>query len=112
MKFLMISVAGEGAGVLKHIQDEGNECRILIQEETYSDVYDGLLEKADDINPEDDEIVLFDMSGNGDLADDLRDEGYKVFGGSQFSDNLEKDRQFGLDIMREAGIKLPETQEF
>lgn len=112
MKFLMISVAGEGAGILKQIQDEGNDCRILIQEETYKDVYDGILEKCNEVDPDDDEIILFDMSGNGELADELRDEDYKVFGGSEFSDKLEKDRQFGLDIMKEAGIKLPETQEF
>jgi phosphoribosylamine---glycine ligase len=112
MKFLMISVAGEGAGILKQIQDEGNEVSLHIQEKVYKTVYDGILPKADKIEPDEDEIIIFDMSGNGNIADDMRDEGYLVYGASGFSDQLEKDRQFGLNMMKACGIKLPETQEF
>lgn len=109
----MVSVAGEGAGILKQIQDEGNDCELLIQEECYKTVYDGILDKVDSVDGiEEDTIILFDMSGNGEMADDLREEGYLVFGASTFSDDLEKDRQFGLDVMKHCGIKLPETKEF
>ena len=108
----MISVAGEGAGVLLQLQQEGNNVELLIQEKTYNTVYDGLLPKVNKIDPDDDTIIIFDMSGNGDQADELRKLGYRVFGSSRFSDQLEKDREFGLEIMREVGIKLPETEEF
>jgi len=112
MKFFMVSQCGEGAGILKQIQDEGNDCEIFINEDIYDTVYDGILYKSEEIEPDKDAIVIFDMSGNGVLADDMRSEGYKVFGASQFADDLESDRQFGLDVMRYCGIKLPETQEF
>lgn len=111
----MISQCGEGAGILKQIQDEGNECEIYIKENLYSSVYDGILDKVDNIYDSsitDDTIIIFDMSGNGDIADDLISEGYKVFGASSFADDLETDRQYGLDIMRKCGIKLPLTEEF
>jgi phosphoribosylamine--glycine ligase len=108
----MVSVAGEGAGVLKMIKDEGNEVALHIQEETYKTVYDGILPKVDKVAPDDDTITLFDMSGNGEIADELIDEGYAVYGASGFADQLEKDRQYGLDVMKYCGIKLPQTQEF
>lgn len=112
MKFLMISQCGEGAGILKQIADEGNSCEIFIKEELYDSVYDGLLDKTYDIDPDPNTIVIFDMSGNGDIADDLIKSGHKVFGSSSFADQLESDRMFGLDVMKSCGIKLPETEEF
>jgi len=108
----MISVAGEGAGVLKMIQDEGNDVELFIQEEGYDSVYDGIVDKCYQIDPEDDDIIIFDMSGNGDIADGLRHDGYLVYGSSKFADDLEKDRQCGLELMKCAGIKLPITEEF
>lgn len=108
----MISQSGEGAGILKQIADEGNDCELFIEDSNYETVYDGILEKTDIIDPDKNTIILFDMSGNGALADSLRNEGHLVFGASSYSDNLEKDRQFGLDTMKACGIKLPLTQEF
>ena len=112
MNFLMISQCGEGAGILKQIQDEGNDCEIYIKEKLYHTVYEGLLTMTEIIEPDEDTVIIFDMSGQGDLADDLISEGYKVYGASGWADQLETDRQFGLDVMRASGIKLPLTEEF
>jgi len=113
MKFSMISQCGEGAGVLLQLQEEGNDVELYIEEKLYDTVYDGILPKSYDLNNiDEDSIVIFDMSGNGGLADELKKDGFKVFGASEFADDLETDRQFGLDIMRRCGIKLPETEEF
>jgi phosphoribosylamine--glycine ligase len=112
MKFLMISQCGEGAGVLHQIHQEGNDCDLYIKDEGYKTVYDGLLEKTEEIKPDDDTIVIFDMSGNGEIADNLRKEGHLVYGASLFADDLEENRQFGLDTMKYVGIKIPLSEEF
>jgi phosphoribosylamine--glycine ligase len=111
MNFFMVSKCGEGAGLLKQIQDEGNDCELCIIEQDYKSVYDGILEKS--LKPKDkNTIIIFDSSGNGTRADKLRASGFKVFGASKFHDRLENDREFGLDFMESNGILIPETKTF
>jgi phosphoribosylamine--glycine ligase len=114
MKFLLYSECGEGAQILKKIESEGNECSLYIHDSGYKSVFDGLLNKTD--NPDSfidkDTIIIFDMSGNGAIAEGYRKAGHAVFGASKFHDDLEKDREFGFDVMRQCGIQLPEYKEF
>lgn len=114
MKFLLISPYGEGAGALKRIADEGNEVALWIKNPIYRDGYSGILPKVEDWSKAltDDTVILFDMTGLGELADELRKEGYAVFGGSKLADRLEHDRDFGLEVMRQCGIEVPETKSF
>ena len=113
MKFLLFSQSGEGAQILKRIELEGNEVGLYIKDKLYSSVFDGLLPK---VEPDDfvdkDTVILFDMSGNGKIADSFRRKGLLVFGASEYADKLEHDRQFGFDAMQEAGIKIPGYKEF
>ena len=110
MNFFMLSKCGEGAGLLKRIEDEGNSCCIKIKEKDYQTVYNGILEKADE--PEKDAIIIVDSSGLGSEADALKKKGFKVFGGSKFADELECNRDFGFDFMKKHDINTPETQSF
>lgn len=110
MNFFMYSKCGEGAGLLKRIQDEGNECELFIKYREYESVYDGILKKAR--KPKEGSIVIFDSSGMGREADALRQSGYKVFGASKFHDKLENHRGFGLEYMQSHGISVPKTEVF
>jgi phosphoribosylamine--glycine ligase len=110
MNFFLYSKCGEGAGILKRLQDEGNNCSMYIQEKDYSNVYDGILTSTD--YPEDNDIIIFDSSGNGVKADSFKKEGFKVFGASSFADKLEDDREFGLEFMLNHGIMIPDTFKF
>lgn len=112
MKFLMVSNAGEGAHILKMIQNEGNDVQLYIKEPAYRGVWDGLLPKAKKVAPDKDTVVIFDFSGMGALADKLKKAGIPVVGASKFADRMEQDRKFGLDLMEESGIKVPLTAEF
>jgi phosphoribosylamine--glycine ligase len=112
MKFLMVSNCGEGSHILKFIKDEGNDVRLYIKEPGYQDVWDGLLPKAKKIDPKKDEVVIFDFSGFGKIADKLKKSGVPVVGASAFADKLEQDRKFGFDVMEESGIMVPLTAEF
>jgi phosphoribosylamine---glycine ligase len=112
MKFLMVSEDGIGAHILKMIENEGNEVSLYIKRPDCRDMWSGLLPKAKKVAPTRDTVVIFDTSGFGKLADKLRKSGVPVVGGSAFADRLEEDRQFGLDLMVEAGIKVPFSKEF
>jgi phosphoribosylamine--glycine ligase len=113
MKFLMYSQSGEGAHVAYRIQEEGNTVGIFIKDKVYASGFDGLLDK---VNPESfidkNTIVIFDISGNGNVADSYRRKGIYVFGASSFADQLENDRNFGFEMMKKCGIKVPEYKEF
>lgn len=110
MKFHMISDVGEGAGLLKKIQDEGNDCTIHIDYDVYAPAFDGIIKKSKSIP--DGAIVIFDTSGMGKQADELKKKGYHVFGGCSFADKLEEERDFGLSYMEDHGIQVPDTKKF
>jgi phosphoribosylamine--glycine ligase len=110
----MYSQSGEGAQVLKKIELEGNSVALFIKDKAYKTVFDGLLEKTE--NPfdfiDDDTVIIFDISGNGKIADNYKKHNLKVFGASSFADKLEQDREFGYEMMVKSGIKVPNYKEF
>ena len=110
MNFFLYSKCGEGAGILNRLQQEGNNCSMYIVEKDYQNVYDGILTSTD--YPEENDIIIFDSSGNGAKADSFKRQGFKVFGASSFADRLEDDREFGLEFMLNHGIMIPDTFKF
>jgi phosphoribosylamine-glycine ligase len=114
MKFMMISKCGEGSGLLHRIAMEGNEVKLFIQDKGYQKSWKGLLPRAtpDSAWVDDKTIFIFDYSEMGDIADGLKWRGHKVFGGSSFADKLEHDRSFGMESMKNVGIKIPPTFDF
>lgn len=70
-----------------------------------------LFEVLNGLEPEN-TIVLFDDNGQGDLAVHLRESGFKVIGGSTFSDEIEYDRSLGLKFMEKIGLEVPFEKEF
>jgi len=58
------------------------------------------------------DFIIFDLNGDGKLADQLRKDGYKVVGGSELADKLEMDRAYGVKVAKQFGIKVPPTVEF
>lgn len=112
MKFLMYSEAGEGAQILKRIEAEGNEVGLYINDPIYKSVWNGLIPKVKPSFADAETIIIFDLSGNGDVADEFRKSGHLVYGASKFADKLEQDRKFGFDVMKKGGIQTPATKEF
>ena len=110
----MYSTSGEGAQILHRIQQEDNEVGLYIKDRFYKNVFDGLVPKVD--NPDSfidkNTIIIFDISGNGNVADKYRRAGHFVYGASGFADDLEKDRKFGLDNMNKHNIKTPKSVDF
>jgi phosphoribosylamine--glycine ligase len=112
MKYLMYSESGEGAGILQRIKAEGNNTSLFIKDPIYKDVYKGILDPWDGKSNSSDEIVIFDISGNGKIAGQFKKQGTKIYGASSFADNLEFDRDLGFAQMVAYGIKVPTTKTF
>lgn len=58
------------------------------------------------------DLIIFDMVGFGHVADELKRQGFPVFGGALFADLLELDRSYGTNIMKVVKISIPTTFNF
>ncbi len=107
-KFLIVSHESLSGDLAWQIQKEGNEVRCSIKSPTDIDVYDGILEKITDWKKEIDwaDIIIFDDTGFGTIADKLRKEGKLVVGGSEYTDRLEEDREFGQEEAKKGGMNI------
>lgn len=113
-KFLLISGGGDGLGLALRLRFEGHDVAVYIREGQQKENYDGLLKKvarwSDGL--EDSTIVIFDSTGGGRTASRLKAQGYAVFAGSVFADQLELDRSTALQLMDQVGIKTPTSRTF
>ena len=115
MNFLLISADGDGLGIAMRLKDEGHNVTVFVKNPKAQYDYGGLLARVADpmsgiFAP--DTIVVFDSTGFGKLAEKMRGEGIPVIGGSLFADKLELDRAFGLGVMEDCGILVPESKHF
>jgi phosphoribosylamine-glycine ligase len=100
------------------LQSEGHEVEIFIKEKQYQKMYEGFCKKHTDINSWMREAMkgkylsVFDSVTSGDIGDYLRKKGVPVVGGQVIADKMELDREFGLQVMADAGISIPETFAF
>jgi phosphoribosylamine--glycine ligase len=114
MKFRFISNAGAGMPVIWRLLREGHQVDLYTSKSQGKKVGRGIVQQVESWRKglDDIDVFVFDMVGNGAIADTLKQMGKTVFGGSSFHDSLELDRTFGLRIMQEAGIEVPETHTF
>ncbi len=99
------------------LRREGHEVRVAAQDPPDQHAFGGLIEPVEDWRAEldwvgRDGIAMFEGVGQGATQDALRAEGFRVVGGSAFGDRLEKDREFGQAIMREAGLPIADSVAF
>jgi len=107
-KFLFVSWESLSGDLAWKIQKEGHRVKAYIDRKEDQDVYDGLLEKVKKWKDYVDwaDIIVFDDVGFGKEADSLRKNGKLVVGGSQYTDRLEDDREFGQLEMKQAGLQI------
>lgn len=118
MRFNIISESGDGVGFAIELVRQGEDARVWIRDKRATSVGDGLVEKVGDVedflhdaDPMND-IFIFDSTGNGIIADHLQRMGFPVLGDSILADRLERDRDYGIEIMKQAGLDTPETAHF
>jgi phosphoribosylamine--glycine ligase len=107
-KFLFVSSESLSGDLAWQMKKEGHEVKIFIKAECDKDVYDGFLDKVDDWKSQIDwaNVIIFDDTGFGNIADDLRQKGKFVVGGSAYTDRLEEDREFGQTEMKRIGMSV------
>ena len=115
----VLFVSGEMiAGSLAHrLKQEGCEVKLFVEDESRKDCFENMVEKTDDWKKEldwvgKDGLIVFDDVGYGKQQDALRKQGYLVVGGSEGADRLEKDREFGQEVMKSCGIETETSKDF
>src|SRR5260370_39264406 len=58
------------------------------------------------------DLIVFPDGGYGQKAQELRKNGFTVWGGTSLTDKLESDRSFGQEAMKNAGIPIVPFREF
>ena len=115
MRFLIHSHAGTGLGIAYRLAMEGNDVSLFINKKEFRNAGKGLVDHVSTIeegiskNPD---VVIFDMTRYGKLADNLRTQGKKVIAGGELCDLLELDRTYAMNVARKMGIKVPEFHVF
>ena len=115
MKFLIISENGDAGGVARQLQREGNEVWIYFRNPAARQTLKGIIPQVASIRlglNESPDVIVFDMVGQGKVADKLRDAGHKVLGGGEWNDRLELDRKFSMKTMDSLGIRAPRSFAF
>lgn len=106
--FLFVSLESLSGDLAWEIQKEGNKVKCYIERKDDADVYDGILEKVPSWKEHVDwaDVIIFDDVGFGTEADELREKGKLVIGGSKYTDKLEEDREFGQNEMKRVGMTI------
>ncbi len=117
MKILFISKDLIAGDIARRLQNEGHEVKLFIEEHKAKQNLTNLVPKTDNWRKElkwvgKDGLIVFDDIGYGKIQDDLRKDGYSVFGGSELGERLELDREFGSEVFRECGMTIAELRDF
>jgi phosphoribosylamine--glycine ligase len=114
-KFLFVSYDGLIADIAWEVVKEGHPVKFWIKDPEEKEIADGFVPKTDDWRKEVDwaDVVVFDdVLGMGAMAEELRQKGKLVVGGSPYTDRLEDDRAFGQNELKKAGVSIIPQENF
>lgn len=110
MKFFIISEQGDASGLAWKLFQEGHDVVIYFNRPWARQALKGMVKQTPTITyglSQKPDAIIFDMVGQGKLADQLKKDGKKVIGGGSWNDRLELDRRFAMRVMSSFGIKAP-----
>src|SRR4026209_1247230 len=114
-KFLFVSLDALIADIAWQVVKEGHEVKLYIDNKEEREIADGFVAKTDDWAadvPWADVIVFDDVLGQGVKAQQLRQTGKLVVGGTPYTDMLEDDRAFGQQELKKAGVSIIPQENF
>lgn len=120
MRILAIGEDCDLAAMYDRLVESGHEVRVYIEKEDLHDILRAPIVRSKDWREDlawvkqagADGIVLFESAVRGALQDELRDSGYRVFGGSEYGDRLEADRDFGQQELQDIGLPVAGLYHF
>jgi len=114
----VLSKDGDALDLACRLVREGNEVTIAIEDDEYSEIGGGFgVRKVRNWKDElswvgKEGLIIFDQSGWGQVQDELREEGFSVFGGSEGGDRLEFERANAQAIFRQLGMRTVPSIHF
>ncbi|NJM15455.1 MAG: phosphoribosylamine--glycine ligase [Bacteroidales bacterium] len=110
----MVSRWGETLDLAYAILKEGNLVKMYIDYKPAKQIGDGMVTKSRNWQADIDwaDLIIFDYTGYGKIATELRNAGKLVFGGTEYADNLELDRNFGQSELKRHKVKILDYKEF
>ncbi len=114
MKFLFVTFESLSADLAWQLKKEGHEVKMYCHGQGEKDVGLGFFEKVEEWDSLRDwaDVVIFDDIGFGTKAEQLRNEGKFVVGGSPYTDKLELDREFGQSELNSVGVDVLPSWNF
>lgn len=117
MRVLFISGELIAGDLPYRLSEEGCDVKLFIAHPDQQDCQSGFVTKIDDWRSELDWIgksglIVFDDVGFGEIQDQLRRNGFRVFGGSAAGDRLELDREFAQRKFADLGLEVLPTLRF
>lgn len=117
MNILFVSNNCIATNIAYILKKEGHNVKLYIKDKEGRRTFDNMVNKVSSWKKElrwvgKDGLIIFDDIGYGKIQDELRNKGYYVFGGSEISDKLEKNREFGQKIFKKYGLKTIPLKEF
>lgn len=115
MRILIHSKEGDSGGLAYQMQKEGSTVDLFIAEKWARPQMEGLVPHVETFEEglrNKPDFIIFDLNGDGQTADKLRKEGWKVIGGSTLADRMEFDRAWGAKLCEQYGIRTPRTTPF
>jgi len=114
MKFLFVTNESLSADLAWQLKKEGHDVKMYCHSQGEKDVGLGFFEKVEEWDSLKDwpDVFIFDDIGFGAKAEQLRNEGKFVVGGSVYTDKLELDREFGQSELNLAGVDVLPSWNF
>ncbi|WP_445732288.1 phosphoribosylamine--glycine ligase [Mariniflexile sp.] len=112
--FLFVSRWGESLDIINTIKLEGHHVKMFIEDKGSKEIGYGFVNKVAHWETHIDwaDIIVFDYTGYGKIANELRSKGKLVIGGTEYTDKLELDRNFGQSELQKHKIKVIPSKEF
>lgn len=113
-KFLFVSRWGESLDIANTIKKEGHEVKLFVEDKGCKEIGFGFVNKAThwEKHVAWADIIIFDYTGYGKIATQLRNAGKLVVGGTEYTDRLELDRNYGQAELKKHKIKIIPSKEF
>ena len=117
MRILFISAELIGSAIVHQLIKEGHNIRLHISHEDRKACFEGFVDKAEDWRSQlewvgKEGLIVFDDVVFEGVQDELREQGYRVFGGNAASDRLELDRQHFHEILSSHGVPTLPSFDF
>ncbi|ALM09129.1 phosphoribosylamine--glycine ligase [Sediminicola sp. YIK13] len=111
---MVVSRWGESLDIAYAISMEGHTVKMYIEDKPSREIGYGFVQKVKDWQKHIEwaDIFIFDYTGYGKVCSELRAAGKLVIGGTEYTDKLELDRNFGQDELKRHKIKVLPFKEF